>query len=37
MDIIAQLVVGSPSFAGPTTGTSFPVAYEIDYIRAWQR
>ena len=37
MDIVAQLVVGSPSFAGPATGTTFPVAYEIDYIRAWQR
>ena len=37
MDIVAQLVVGSPSFAGPATGTEFPVAYEIDYIRAWQR
>ena len=37
LDIVAQLVIGSPNFAGPATGTQFPVEYEIDYIRVLQR
>lgn len=35
MNIIAQLVLGS-IWIGSPTGVSFPVTYEIDYIKAWQ-
>jgi len=36
MDIIAQLVVGS-RWIGAPTGVDFPVSYDIDYIRHWQK
>jgi len=35
MNIIAQLVLGSVWIGSPA-GVSFPVTYEIDYIKAWQ-
>ena|GEM_PF-1317122 len=37
MDIVAQFVIGSPNFAGDPSAVNFPVSYEIDYIRAWQK
>ena len=37
MDIVAQLVVGTPSFAGDPSGTPFPAVYEIDYVRVLQQ
>jgi len=36
MDIVAQLVVGS-NWIGAPEGVDFPVSYDIDYIRHWQR
>jgi len=36
MNIIAQLVLGS-IWIGSPTGVTFPVTYEIDYIKAWQQ
>ena len=37
MDIVLQLVVGTPNFAGDPTGTPFPVEYEVDYVRVLQK
>ena len=37
MDIVAQLVVGTPNFAGDPTSTPFPVSYEIDYVRVYRK
>lgn len=36
MDIVAQLVVGS-NWIGAPDDDNFPVSYDIDYIRHWQR
>ena len=36
MDIVAQLVVGS-RWIGAPDGVDFPVSYDIDYIRHWQK
>lgn len=36
MNLIAQLVMGSV-WIGDAAPSSFPVVYEIDYIKAWQR